>query len=242
MDFSDWLALYHFQRKRHNPARSFLRTLRKDLRRVHSRALLARYIAPDAEGIEIGCGETTIAPIRRTLLSDGYESHAGALSLAKAVFPAETIPNRDSSFDFLLSEHVLEHLPDPIRALKEWKRVLKPGGMLFLFLPHPERTFDRARAVTRLEHLIEDHARQVGPEEDAHWEEWKEKVLGLGLASHYQKYSKQETLKNNLIHRHVFTPESCKKLLAHLEFEVLESMDPVPDREDSFALVARRSL
>ena len=45
-----------------------------------------------------------------------------------------SIPYADESFDFVMAAHVLEHLPDPQRALKEMARVLKPRGMLFVCL------------------------------------------------------------------------------------------------------------
>ena len=50
---------------------------------------------------------------------------------------AYSISESDRSLDFVFSSHVLEHLSEPERALKEWQRVLKPGGVLFLYLPHP---------------------------------------------------------------------------------------------------------
>lgn len=40
-------------------------------------------------------------------------------------------------FDFIFSSHCLEHLPNPIAALEHWKTRLRPGGVLFLYLPHP---------------------------------------------------------------------------------------------------------
>lgn len=43
----------------------------------------------------------------------------------------------DASQDFVFSSHVLEHLEKPEQALAEWWRVLKKGGVLFLYLPHP---------------------------------------------------------------------------------------------------------
>ena len=39
-------------------------------------------------------------------------------------------PIADSTFDFVLSCHNLEHFANPIKALQEWKRVLRPGGAL----------------------------------------------------------------------------------------------------------------
>ena len=45
------------------------------------------------------------------------------------------IPEPDASFDAVLCTEVLEHLPDPVRALDEMARLLRPGGMLILTAP-----------------------------------------------------------------------------------------------------------
>ena len=42
----------------------------------------------------------------------------------------------DSSFDYVFSSHCLEHLRRWQDALRLWTRKLKPGGILFLYLPH----------------------------------------------------------------------------------------------------------
>ena len=42
------------------------------------------------------------------------------------------------SLDFVFSSHLLEHIPDYKKALKEWWRVLKVGGKLALYLPHKD--------------------------------------------------------------------------------------------------------
>lgn len=46
---------------------------------------------------------------------------------------------RDDSLDFVYSSHLLEDFPDVKSALKEWLRVLKPGGSLILFCPDEQR-------------------------------------------------------------------------------------------------------
>jgi ubiquinone/menaquinone biosynthesis C-methylase UbiE len=45
------------------------------------------------------------------------------------------IPVPDASFDAVLCSEVLEHIPNPVAAIKEFARVLKPGGTLLLTAP-----------------------------------------------------------------------------------------------------------
>ncbi len=73
------------------------------------------------------------------------------------VAPGDALPLPDGSTDFVVSSHVLEHFTDPIKALLEWWRVLKVGGVIFAIVPHKERTFDKPRPRTTLQHLIDDH-------------------------------------------------------------------------------------
>ena len=41
-------------------------------------------------------------------------------------------------YDYVFSSHCLEHVENPIAALEHWKDRLRPGGVLFLYLPHPD--------------------------------------------------------------------------------------------------------
>lgn len=45
------------------------------------------------------------------------------------------IPETTGSFDAILCTEVLEHVPDPLAAISEFARLLKPGGQLFLTAP-----------------------------------------------------------------------------------------------------------
>ena len=71
----------------------------------------------------------------------------------------DAIPRPDESQDFIVSSHVLEHFPNPIKALLEWDRLLRPGGIIFMIVPHKERTFDCDKARTPLAHVVDDYNR-----------------------------------------------------------------------------------
>ncbi len=55
---------------------------------------------------------------------------------------AEDLPFDDASFDLVLGHAVLHHLPDLDRAFDEFRRVLRPGGLLF-FAGEPSWLGDR---------------------------------------------------------------------------------------------------
>jgi SAM-dependent methyltransferase len=76
-------------------------------------------------------------------------ARAGPLrGIRLTVGDATRTPFRDGSFDLVLASHVLEHLYDPIRALTEYRRLLRPSGRLVIGVPnfdsYPSRAFDRA--------------------------------------------------------------------------------------------------
>jgi len=54
---------------------------------------------------------------------------------------AYNLPDNESGCDYIFSSHCLEHVPDYVKALETWLEALRPGGHLFLYLPHPEMEY-----------------------------------------------------------------------------------------------------
>jgi SAM-dependent methyltransferase len=51
---------------------------------------------------------------------------------------AENCPDiADSSIDYVITSHVFEHIPDPMKALREWNRMVRDGGIIFMIVPVP---------------------------------------------------------------------------------------------------------
>jgi SAM-dependent methyltransferase len=61
---------------------------------------------------------------------------------------AEQLPFEDATFDIVFGHAVLHHIPDLQRALREFRRVLAPGGTL-AFMGEPSRQGDRIAAVPK---------------------------------------------------------------------------------------------
>lgn len=66
---------------------------------------------------------------------DGVEK-AKAKGLKVIQSPAESLPFESNIFDLVHSNHVFEHLSDPLAAAREAWRVLKPGGVVFIEVPN----------------------------------------------------------------------------------------------------------
>ena len=74
------------------------------------------------------------------------------------------IPVADNSQDFVLSSHVLEHIPDPISAFVEWQRVIRPGGYVVMIVPQPDALFCDVRPLSTYEVLVRSHRDRWTPE------------------------------------------------------------------------------
>ena len=63
----------------------------------------------------------------------------------------------DRTFDFIIANHVFEHIVCSIAWLQMMSDLLKPGGHLLLTLPDKKYSFDRYRDDTSIAHLIWDY-------------------------------------------------------------------------------------
>jgi len=98
-------------------------------RRTHDSRFATRYFV--GHGIDIGGGHDSLALytelfplIRYVIIYDAPQGDAQMLANVD-----------DQTFDFLFSSHCLEHVRDPVEALANWIRVVKPGGHLVISVP-----------------------------------------------------------------------------------------------------------
>jgi SAM-dependent methyltransferase len=86
------------------------------------------------------------------------------------VAPGDELPFADDAVDFVFASHVIEHFPDPLRALEEWRRVAR--RRVVVVVPHRDRTFDADRETTPVDELLQRHARGFRSDDDRHWSVW----------------------------------------------------------------------
>lgn len=76
----------------------------------------------------------------------------------------------DESFDFVVANHVLEHLANPVRAVRDLFRICRVGGKVVIAVPDRDYTFDRSRDLTTWAHLWADYLNDTRVVADDHYE------------------------------------------------------------------------
>ena len=149
----------------------------------------------------------------------------------------------DDKYDFVLASHALEHIANPLRALQEWQRVLKPGGVLLVIVPDKRKTFDHKRPFTTIEHLESDF--QLNTEEDdlTHvGEVLALHDLSLDPLAGSQEQFRDRCLRNRCfrgMHHHVYSSEVLSLMLQRSNMRVLSVAVECPYHLVAFAQKVR---
>ncbi len=163
-------------KKKNNPKKTEV-AQKPALVQFHESAL-AHYLLDGLRGLEIGASAHNPFGLKTLNVdySDDYSTEfkqsevrmCGSYAPVHIVSPGDDLPFKDNVWDFVISSHVIEHFYDPIKTMKEWLRVVKPGGYVFVIAPHKERTFDRDRPRTLVDEIIDRHEHPNPPEVDHH--------------------------------------------------------------------------
>jgi SAM-dependent methyltransferase len=132
---------------------------------------------------------------------------------------------QDASYECVLASHCLEHVANPLRALLEWRRVLKSNGLLLLVLPHKDGTFDWRRPITTLDHMISDYESNVGEDDLTHLPE----ILALhdlrrdkaaGTVEQFRERC-MDNYSKRAMHHHVFETGTAVRLLDYCNLQIV---------------------
>lgn len=103
-------------------------------------------ISPGLKVLDVGCGQ---GPAAKWFVQHGCEYRGVTLSEEEVVsgrsnglqidiMDQSFLDYPDQSFDLVWARHVLEHSPFPLFTLEGFRRVLKPGGLLYVEVPAPD--------------------------------------------------------------------------------------------------------
>lgn len=148
---------------------------------------------------------------------DGIPKDLKPLTYITSLETCEGIP--DASQDFIIANHVIEHLENPILAIENMLRILKEGGIVFLAIPDRRYTFDFDRELTTFEHLLRDY--QDGPEWSRfdHYLDVSEKLFDL-KGEEAQSFAKQLFDEGLDTHFHVWEQHSAMEMMLRLKSDL----------------------
>lgn len=145
------------------------------------------------------------------------------VSIIGSAYDLSQIPNR--SLDFVIANHLVEHLEYPMKGLKEFERVLRSGAVLYLALPDQRVGIDQDRPLTSLSHLLQEQQNGADGSRRLHYLEWvtqSEKQLD-------DPDKRAEWLMDidYSIHFHVWRPDTFLEFLLAAKQEVCLDLDIV---------------
>jgi SAM-dependent methyltransferase len=246
---------YYLKRLRGAPHGAFRRVTR---RKCRAYSIIEPFLA-GKRGLEIGgpspfFGRNRLVPVYdrcrqidncdfsdQTLWSNAAEKRGFQAVFGKR-YIADACDLRvvsDAQYDFVVASHVLEHIANPLRALNEWKRVLKPGGALLILVPDRRNTFDHRRPFTTFEHIEADFLANTREDDLTHLDEivsLHDRSLDPGAGSREQFLVRcLRNVEVRAMHHHVFSSEVLAAMFARLSMYVLSISVERPEHIIGFA-------
>lgn len=157
-------------RKRHRLVWHFLENELKILK-GHSKIL---HIAPELPFYEILSKQKGLTYVPGDKMVAGYSNQKGILNVDLTALEFE-----NDMFDYVLCNHVLEHIPDDGKAMSEIFRVLKPGGKAIITVPINEK----------LSETYEDSTITSPKDREKHFGQWDHvRWYATDIKSRLEKY------------------------------------------------------
>ena len=206
------------------------------------------------KGVEFGAGSRPM-PLPFDTEVDYAEPFQSSEQYARMHYTDNTVKARyknpiedqyevaDESIDFVVAAHVIEHTPNPIRAIVESYRKLRPGGQLVLVVPDRRRTFDRHRDITPIEHLILDFEK---PDRERDLDNYLDFFRKVKKGPDPDSQARAAHAAGIDIHYHVWEPGSFSRMMRHIvdnyaPFRSVELKPPVnAEKCLEFYMVARK--
>jgi SAM-dependent methyltransferase len=153
----------------------------------------------------------------------------------------------DASLNFIIANHLIEHLDNPLEAIKNWSARLKIGGIIFMAVPDQRFTFDRDRTPTTLAHLIEDQAAGDLERIDRNYQHFVETAEIIEKRSGEDARQRVDSLiaRQYAIHYHTWTYATFQEVLKYcldnmqLPLEIID-FSPSQDGGDEFIFILRK--
>ncbi len=169
-------------------------------------------------------------------------------------------------FDYVIACHVIEHIPNMIGWLNDVHQILKDNGYLYLAVPDKRYTFDIARPVTPLSHILNDFHQNVTTADFAHvfehiylkrnitagdvWNNKAQSKINTERFTAHDAYRRttheMEPGKYPDVHCHVFTSQDFMSIIKmlidlHLIAYAIRSFEDVKRPYNEFIIILQKT-
>ncbi len=119
---------------------------------------------------------------------------------------------KDKTYDFLFASHCLEHIANPLRAIKEWLRIVKHEGLIVIIVPEKSCCFDHKRSYSKFNTLLSQYEKNVNEDDLSTLEEILELhdlSLDPGAPQDPLKFKERclDNFNNRCLHHYVYNDD-----------------------------------
>ena len=127
-------------------------------------------------------------------------------------------------YDFCFSSHSLEHIANPLKAIKEWLRIVKKDGYIIIIVPEKSVCFDHKRDYSKFSTLLSQYEKNVGEDDLSTLPEiLKNHDLSMDLpAGDLGAFTKRslDNFNNRCLHHYVYNDELLFEICNYFNCEV----------------------
>jgi ubiquinone/menaquinone biosynthesis C-methylase UbiE len=160
-------------------------------------------------------------------LRDGapYKFHKDKQAGRQFICDAIKLPMPNDTYDCVIARDALEHFANPLKALIEWRRVLKNGGCLLILVPFKDNTFDHKRPYDDIGHMKQHYLNDVSEADLSHVNE----IVKLhdihrdkpAKNTEYFRKRSEDNARNRALHQFVYNFTTLHNALSFARYSTI---------------------
>jgi hypothetical protein len=128
-------------------------------------------------------------------------------------------------YDFVFSSHSLEHIANPLKAIKEWLRITKKGGYIIIIVPEKSCCFDHKRNYSTFSTLLSQYEKNVGEDDLSTLEEilMNHDLSMDPAAGNFVEFTKRslDNVNNRCLHHYVYNDDLLMEICNYFKCEYI---------------------
>lgn len=133
----------------------------------------------------------------------------------------------DNTYEFVFSSHSLEHIANPLKAIKEWLRVVKSNGVIIIIVPEKSCCFDHNRDISLFSVMLSQYEKNVGEDDLSTLSEiLKNHDLSMDPpAGDFYNFTKRslDNFNNRCLHHYVYSPELIAEICTYFNCKMIHT-------------------